>query len=157
MSIGIEITTEIATVIATAPIGFAASRSSARANWSGSAQLSKHAVGNGSASELNAAVMCTDILRIMGTAEVITVAITAADTTTAKSNEVIAMGWIEVRRMRAIAGPSILITRATIDPETLRTATVSAEAMKSAIASIMVDAGSNRPQNHELSLERTDP
>jgi hypothetical protein len=53
--------------------------------------------------------------------------IMAGALTTAKFSAAIVMDWIVVKRTLAIAGPLTRTTRATIDQETLHTATVSGE------------------------------
>jgi len=128
MIVGIAIETE------TGPIGFVVS-----AKLSVNAQLSGHkqqnALASGSGNDPSAGAMCT-VRPTMAIAAVITAAGTEAQAT-AKSREAIVTDWIEARRTLATADPSILITRATIDPEIQRTATGSGEGTKSDIASIM--------------------
>ena len=133
MIVGIVIETE------TAPIGLVGS-----AKLNVNVQLSEHkqqnARASGSGNDPNAGAMCT-VRPIMAIAAGIMAAgIMAAGTealATARSREAIVTDWIEARRMLATAGPSIQITRATIDPEIQRTATGSGEGTKSDIASIM--------------------
>ena len=128
MIVGIAIETE------TGPIGFVVS-----AKLSVNAQLSGHkqqnALASGSGNDPSAGAMCT-VRPIMAIAAVITAAGTEAQAT-AKSREAIVTDWIEARRTLATADPSILITRATIDPEIQHIVTDSGGDTKSDIASIM--------------------
>jgi len=144
MIVGIAIETETETD----PIGFVGS-----AKLSVNGQLNVHArrsePANGSGSVPDAVVMYTVIrpgeTEAATTAEAATTeaATTAEATIIAKCREATAMDWIEVRRMLAIADPSIRIIPATFDPATRHTVKVSAEGMKSVIASIMAAADSS--------------